>query len=145
MFLVIDARKGKLLDMAQFMNEQLAAADAIKFDGGGSSQLWYAGQIISRGDGRELSQYLAVIAPPGSGIEEAPPPLSLGEQLKALVERILQAIALKFDEWSQKLSDWIQRELDRQVQELVDQVCGGSALLPTGVAVGLLVRRYRRR
>lgn len=145
LFLVIDARKGKLLDMAQFMNEQLTAADAIKFDGGGSSQLWYAGQIISHGDGRELSQYLAVIAPPGSGIEKDPPPLSLGEQVKALIERVLQAITRKFEELGQKLSDWIQRELERQVQELVDQVCGGSALLPTGVAVGLLVRRCRRR
>ena len=54
LFLMVDARKGKLIDMAQFMSDQLAAWDAIKFDGGGSSQLWYSGQFISRGDGRQL-------------------------------------------------------------------------------------------
>ena len=75
LFLIVDVRKGQLLDTARFMRAQLDAWDAIKFDGGGSSQLWYGGlpanrRFVTRGDGRRLSQYLAVIAEPGSGIED---------------------------------------------------------------------------
>jgi len=70
LFLVVDVRKGKLLDLAQWMRDRLAAWDAIKFDGGGSSQLWYGGQVVEAGDGRKLSQFLAVIAEPGAGIQD---------------------------------------------------------------------------
>jgi hypothetical protein len=70
LFLVVDVRKGKLLDLAQWMRDRLAAWDAIKFDGGGSSQLWYGGQTLEAGDGRKLSQLLAVIAEPGAGIQD---------------------------------------------------------------------------
>jgi len=158
LFLVIDARKRKLMDMAQFMREQLAAGESIKFDGGGSSQLWYSGQIITRGDGRQLSQYLAVVAPPGSGIQDTVPSPSLADQLKALVERLRQAIERQLEQWRQQveqelgrqltelerqLSEWIQRETERQVQNLVEQLCG-SALAPMGLAVWLTARRRRR-
>jgi hypothetical protein len=70
LFLVVDERRGELIELAQFIWEQLAAWDAIKFDGGGSSQLWYGGRTITPGDGRQISQYLAVIAEPGAGIQD---------------------------------------------------------------------------
>jgi len=158
LFLVIDSRKGKLMDTAQFMREQLAAWDAIKFDGGGSSQLWYSGQFIARGDGRQLSQYLAVIAPPGSGIQDTVPSPSLTDQLKALIERLRQTAERQLDKWRQQAeeavrrwvaelerqaSEWLQRELERQVQSLVEQVCG-SALAPMALVVWLTTRRRRR-
>jgi len=157
LFLVIDVRKGKLMDTAQFMSEQLAAWDAIKFDGGGSSQLWYSGQFISRGDGRQLSQYLAVAAPSGSGIQDTVPSPSLTDQLKALIERLRQTVERQLDQWRQQAeeavrqwvaelerqaSEWFQRELERQVQGLVEQVCG-SVLAPMGLAVWLTAWRRR--
>ena len=159
LFLVIDARKGKLLDMAQFMKDQLATWDAIKFDGGGSSQMWDGGQFIARGDGRQLSQYLAVVARPGAGVEDTAPSASPTDQLKALLERLRQTITRqiqewlrqaeqeagrRFEEWKQQLAEWLQRELERQAQDLVSQVCGGSALAPIGLAIVLTVRRRRR-
>jgi hypothetical protein len=61
----------RFIELTQFMREGLGTWDAIKFDGGGSSQLWYAGRVITNGDGRQLSQYLAVLAEPGSGIQDA--------------------------------------------------------------------------
>ena len=69
LFLVVDLRKGTLQDTANFMGSELDVWDAMKFDGGGSTQLAYAGKIITQGDGRRLSQYLAVIAQPGAGID----------------------------------------------------------------------------
>ena len=61
---------------AQFLKEQIIPWQAIKVDGGGSSQLWWGGlpadnledKVVLPGDRRSLSQYLAVIAEPGSGI-----------------------------------------------------------------------------
>ncbi|MCS7039951.1 MAG: phosphodiester glycosidase family protein [Caldilineales bacterium] len=71
LFLVVDVRQDDLMRLADFMKQDLDVWDAMKFDGGGSSQLWYGGQTVVSGDGRRLSQYLAVIASPGNGIEEA--------------------------------------------------------------------------
>ncbi len=68
LFLVVDQRRTKLLDTADFMRNKLDAWDAMKFDGGSSTQLSYAGQIITKGKSRKLSQYLAVTAQPGHGI-----------------------------------------------------------------------------
>ena len=70
LFLVVDQRNGqaRLSEMAEFMQGQLGVYSAIKFDGGGSTQLWYDGAVITPGDGRQLSEYLAVTALPGNGI-----------------------------------------------------------------------------
>jgi len=264
LFLVVDGRKGKLMDLAQFMREQLAAWDAIKFDGGGSSQLWYGGRVIEIGDGRQLSQYLAVIAEPGAGIQDAvaaaglsAQPLSplffdvilpgetahlrievrnagattwrpgqgielrrvwkdvvspivesyplshavapdetatwditlnvgasrftylyfqmyqagvpFGPEITALVitlpeplreqeERLRQTIQRQIEEWKKlaereleerrqelekQLAEWLQRELERQARNLVEQLCGGNALAPVGLAIWLTTRRRR--
>ncbi|NOZ71274.1 MAG: hypothetical protein GXP38_05065 [Chloroflexi bacterium] len=68
-FLVVDQRRGKLLDTADFMREKLDVWDAMKFDGGSSTQLAYGKNVITKGKKHRLSQYLAVIARPGHGIE----------------------------------------------------------------------------
>ena len=76
---------------ARFMNDQIKPWNAIKFDGGGSSQLSYGGSIITPGDGRRLSQYLAVIAGPGSGIEDTTeaPALSASPTLPLFFDLVL--------------------------------------------------------
>ncbi len=66
---VVEERKAMLIDLAEFMYERLGVSEAIKFDGGGSSQLWYGGEVITPRDERLLSQYLAVIADQGHGID----------------------------------------------------------------------------
>jgi hypothetical protein len=87
LFLVVDKRGGgaTLQEMAEFMQGQLGANDAIKFDGGGSTQLWYEGAFITRGDGRWLSQYLAVTALPGHGIDDVERPVLYASPVSALV------------------------------------------------------------
>lgn len=64
--------------LARFMISQLAVDEALKFDGGGSSQVWLAGQPpltldVGR-DGRPLTNFLAVYAPPlaASGLVATP-------------------------------------------------------------------------
>jgi hypothetical protein len=183
LFLVVDARKGNLLGAAQFMRDELATWDAIKFDGGGSSQIWYDGQTIVPGDGRQLSQFLAVIAPPGAGIQDSEPPaeppgLQIGNPLawhavqawlQALSERLRTAterwvaeqaqhveqaakelmaelgrqLEQRLAELEQQLADWIAREAERQMQNLLEQLCGASALAPAGLAVWVVARRRR--
>lgn len=87
LFFVVDQRRGgaKLQEMAEFMQRQLGVHDAIKFDGGGSTQLWYDGTFITRGDGRWLSQYLAVTASPGDGIADVERPALYASSVSALV------------------------------------------------------------
>ncbi len=66
---------------AEFMLTELGVERGIKFDGGGSTQLYYAGlpgdqpdnDMITRGDGRWLSNYLAILAEKGSGIDLSSP------------------------------------------------------------------------
>jgi len=59
--------------LAQFMKNQLGAWNALKFDGGGSSQLWFSGsspiRIDPLGEEPHLSNYLALYGPSGNGIE----------------------------------------------------------------------------
>lgn len=67
--------------IAKFMKDELDVTQAIKLDGGGSSQLYYGGfseteRVIYRGDGRWLSHFLGIVAEPGDGITlgSTPPP-----------------------------------------------------------------------
>jgi len=59
--------------LAEFMHDQLGAWNALKFDGGGSSQLWFNGsspvRINPLEEERALSNYLALYGPSGNGIE----------------------------------------------------------------------------
>lgn len=58
--------------LAQFTRNQLGAQNALKFDGGGSSQLWFDGASSIRIDPlkekRPLTNYLALYGPSGDGI-----------------------------------------------------------------------------
>ena len=69
LFLVI-ATAGRPDVIANFMHEQLGAWNALKFDGGGSSQLWYAGAPNPEvyPSSRRLSSFLGLYASPGKGI-----------------------------------------------------------------------------
>jgi hypothetical protein len=71
LFLVADERKGQatLFELATMMSEW-GAWNAIKFDGGGSTHLWLGGRTLTEDNSRQLSQYLAVIAERGTGIDE---------------------------------------------------------------------------
>jgi hypothetical protein len=71
MFIILAIDAKRLQDVATFMDEKLDVWQAIKFDGGGSSQLYYAGakdQYVVKGDGRPLTNFLAIYAQPGTGI-----------------------------------------------------------------------------
>lgn len=268
LFLVLDLRRSELFDLALFLREELDAWDAIKFDGGGSSQLWYDGRVITAGDGRRLSQYLAVLAPPGTGIEHVvgapllaqptaplffdlvlpgetahlrievrntgtttwgpgqgielrrvekevvspvvesyPLPhavapgetvtweielntggsrftrlyfqmhrgsapfgpeigaivITLPEELRAQKERFEQIIQRQIEEWRQQaeqklkermqdlerqMAQWLQRELERQAENLIEQLCGSAAVIPAVLVVwwvrGRHCNRWRR-
>lgn len=77
MFLVLGDKPTTLLDLANFMDQKLEVEQAIKLDGGGSTQFWYSGSdqpFIMEGDKRQLTNYLAVIADPGNGIDIKQPP-----------------------------------------------------------------------
>lgn len=58
--------------LATFMDEKLGVMDALKFDGGGSSQMWVAGEtaftIDAGGQDRPLTNFLAIYAGEGSGL-----------------------------------------------------------------------------
>ena len=76
-FVMVVDNKNQNVDaytIAKFMKEQLDVYQAIKLDGGGSSQLYYGGypetqRVIYRGNGRWLSQYLGILASSGDGID----------------------------------------------------------------------------
>ncbi len=84
--------------------------------------------------------------------------ITLPEQLQGLEERLRTAVEKQIEEWrnaaeqevQQRLRDleglvveWIQRELEKQVDNLVEQLCGSSALLPLGVAAWIICRRRK--
>ncbi len=58
--------------LAAFLKTQLGVVDALKFDGGGSSQMWVAGDpnltLDAGGEGRPLTNFLAVYAGDGEGV-----------------------------------------------------------------------------
>jgi len=114
--------------LAHFLREQMDVWEAIKFDGGGSSQLWYNGRVIERGDGRQLSQYLAVIAGPGEGIEivePSPEPLPaqgnflqrLWRTLERETQNAWETIRSRSERFLAEQWDQLQRGIDRQLAE----------------------------
>lgn len=160
---------------AEFMDSQLETGQAIKFDGGGSTQLWYGDiesedpydKVIYRGDGRWLSQYLAVYAQPGSGIihpgtPELPSPEPPDAGLN-IFQRIWKAITGgvdKFVRWVKELVanaiDQAQRSLENAKRKLVEDIqrqlvqklkelCGAAWLPGLAVAGIWFLRRRRNR
>jgi hypothetical protein len=77
LFFVILKKTSEDLPEAFVILRALKVKDAIKMDGGGSSQLYYGGlpgesieaKFLLPENKRKLSQYLAVNAPPGNGID----------------------------------------------------------------------------
>jgi hypothetical protein len=177
LFFVLGVHPRTLLDLANFMDEKLDAWQAIKFDGGGSSQMYYIGPdnpIIEPGNGRLLTNYLAVFAEPGNGIvlpgqpEEPPsgPPSdddpswweslwqSIWDKLKALWESIFKTIDEKTQDLQrdleQQVEDWWQGLLD-QIAEAILQALQdwlnqlcGTTLLPAGAVAGVWYWKRRR-
>jgi len=81
MLVDIEKRNIDAMTIALFMKDQLDAMQAIKLDGGGSSQIYYSAlpeqEKVYRVDGRWLSQYLGIVAQSGNGIVlESTPPVS---------------------------------------------------------------------
>lgn len=77
--------------LQDFMANKLHVWNALKFDGGGSSQMWIKdaapNQIVAAGDGRALSNWMGIFAADGDGIDL---PLD-AEPSVALQHRILSA------------------------------------------------------
>ena len=90
LFLVADERKGQatLTELADYMLNW-GISNAIKFDGGGSTHLWYGGKPLTNDNTRQLSAYLAVIAAPGHGIQIDDTPLLQASPESALVYDIV--------------------------------------------------------
>lgn len=72
LFLVINEGKLMPAQLASFMHDALHVQEAMKFDGGGSSTLWFNGasEIIVNpvSDVRPLSNWMAIHSPSGQGI-----------------------------------------------------------------------------
>jgi len=124
---VVEDRDAK--GIADFMYQNLKPWDAIKWDGGGSSQLWYGGKPgdqsldkkVFMGDMRRLSQYLAVFAPPGNGIKLEPEPSPFPkptdwlQRFLAWIDRVRKSIddlVNKGKQWLKWLNEWA-KEVDR--------------------------------
>ena len=173
LFFVLGVKPEKLLYLARFMNEKLDVWQAIKFDGGGSSQLYYAGAsepFIERGDRRLLTNYLAIIALPGRGIfppEGTPklPPVTkpgwwerLWKSISERLQKLADEISRRFNEWWQKqqrelekkINQWwedTQRKLtnwlEQQLVQWINELCE-TALLPGGAATSVWYLHRRK-
>jgi hypothetical protein len=176
-WLYLVAAKGQnAKGMAEFMHQQLDLQEAIKFDGGGSTQLWYGGTeepYVLTGDGRSLTNYLAIIAQEGAGIDtpvEPEPgvdeePVDPSSFLARWWQGLVQGVEDLLQEQQEKLTEWwdqqlenvqqqIEAWLEAQTQRLLDQFalqmeqwllqCCGSMMLPTGFVVLLQLKRRKQ-
>lgn len=162
-----------------FITRTLQPQEAIKLDGGGSSQMWYGGlpedqRVVDPGDGRQLSQYLAIIAPSGDGIDLEPPtpepPPGSGNWWDSLLQNIEQrwegilswwdSLPQNIRQWwestlggfQQRMSEWWQRQQEelkrRMLEELeqaISQLCATAAIPGSIVTVFWIQNRRRRR
>lgn len=166
LFFVVNPHTSTLENMATMLKDDLDIRQAIKFDGGGSSQLWFGGKSsnnrVVKGD-RQLSQYLAIFAGSGSGIsvgeptQPSPSPdddLSWQEKLlnwwhNTKVYKQWEQIQEKYAEVQKFITDL--QELSRNIQDpnwWLDQFNSltscGAALLPV-LAAGIVWMRRRAR
>ena len=179
LFLVLAAKPPEnanlLLELAVLMQEKLDVWQAIKFDGGGSSQLWSKDYqtnkgIIYREEARSLSQYLAVVAEPGTGIDvarmiedpsddqeqEPEEGSSIGwlDQIRGawtqLTQWLTELPSLPERLWDQmidllveRLTVWAEEKIQEFIERTLPQYCLGFALPIGGVA--MIVTRYHRK
>jgi hypothetical protein len=157
LFLVIYPKVSADLHELISVLESLGAADAIKLDGGGSSQLYYAGFVAVPGDKRQLSQYLAVLAGPGDGIDLGNTPGSGdgnggggndgggisggGNPFENFWKGILNQIV----NWAlQKLNDAF-NSLLQKLNDSMNQLCGMAFLVPAAFATLAFINRSKHR
>jgi hypothetical protein len=143
---------------AEFLHDTLQPWQAIKMDGGGSSQLWYGGlpggnnpqdRVVYPGNGRRLSQYLAVFAEPGSGIivEPAPEPPDqpgwwerIWRRIREQWERVQRRIKEWWENWKrERIEQWenwkreqierLKRQFEEEFLRWLERQCT-SAILP---------------
>jgi hypothetical protein len=167
---------------ADFLLRTLSPSQAIKLDGGGSSQLWYGGmagdgvedRVVVAGDGRQLSQYLAVFAAPGKGIVIEPTPelpeemswwertwhdLTQGlkewwEAAKTDLKEWWEASQTDLKEWwektredqEEKLQEWLANLAEWVAREILQQIneLCGGAALSLALVVGPFLAARRR-
>lgn len=100
LFLVITSIETKPSALADFLLHQLSVSNALKFDGGGSSQLWFNGAspetIHVTGEDRALSNWLAVYAADGDGIR-LPLQAKTGERVLYKLIRAGETAAFKLE------------------------------------------------
>ena len=174
-YLYLVAAKGQnAKGIAEFMAQQLHLWRAIKLDGGGSTELWYAGKeepFVLMGDGRPLTNYLAVIAGPGSGIDvpgliEEPSDDQEQEPedgwSTTWVDQIREAWT-QFTQWLTELPSlpgrlwdqmvdllverftaWAEEKIQELIVQTLPQCCLGLAL-PLGGVVMVVTRYHRKR
>ena len=162
LYLVVYLRKDGVRSLAQFMHDDLDVWDAMKFDGGSSTQMAYAGRVLVGRNGRRLTQYLAVIAQPGHGIEAhsgVKPSVTkrLNQKKEDLEKRLEQAMKRQVEKWERSIERELgkmlreaerraEREVEREIQKRFDETCGGSMVIglsPLFLAI-VLGRRKRR-
>lgn len=167
--------------IADFIKKNLEPWEAIKFDGGGSAQMWYGGlpgtgfearELFPNRD-RKLSQYLAIIAPPGEGIELEPPealtPLpmidegwwdglwtsieqqlvetwsSIGQDLSRLWREFRTNAERRFAEWWQTAQEELTRQIIAELERMIGQLCGSVATLLTVTFAGVAWMSHHRK
>jgi hypothetical protein len=164
MFLVVAVKAKNLLEVATFMNEKLDVWQAIKFDGGGSTQFYYAGannRYVETGDKRLLTNYLAIYAQPGEGIfsesqtdPSAPPESPSDSDLNWWqkiqkdwedfwdgVDTWLNDIKTWWQELPQRIEDWLLQQVTDWLNEKINQLCGSAGLIPVTIAIVLYSRK----
>lgn len=155
--------------IADFLYDNLQPTHAIKLDGGGSSQLWYGGSAATQNNSRNLSHYLAILAPAGNGIDwdqpgSEPPPTSESwwERITANLKEwwdetstgIIQWLSnwwentwndaqQRFDDWWQRQKEDIGRRIEQGLVQALEQLCSGAAV-PSTVVVFVWIQRRRR-
>ena len=122
-------------DTALFIDKNLDAWQAIKLDGGGSSQLWYSGwidqkkpdnKIVVEQD-RWLSQYLAIYADPDPGIEITPTPIPTPIPLPVPTPTHPPGDGGGLFDW---FTDWWQNSwLNQLIQDFLDLINSATSAL----------------
>jgi hypothetical protein len=180
LFLILAAKPPEnanlLLELAVFMQERLDVWQAIKFDGGGSSQLWSKDYQTRKGikyreEARSLSQYLAVVAEPGAGIDvprvlEEPSDDQEQEPEEGRSTTWLDQIREAWTQFTQWLTElpslpgrlwdqlinslrekaiaWAEEKIQELIEQTLPQCCFGLAL-PIGFVVMTAARNRRKR
>jgi hypothetical protein len=157
-----------LVELTDFIGSSLDVDDAIKFDGGGSSKLWFNGKVLEPGDSRKLTNFLVVLSQAGTGInlsdmntvpsDEQTPAIPPGNKIgKSWSDQILvwwhsTEVYKKWQELSQDIAEIQQaindlKEIWTNIQDLNwwNEQCSGAVTIPLSLAILVYVRRKPKR